>query len=85
MILSNKQYFDETLNIKLICDFFEEHQTNDELVSFAFDYLDNRQALEYLLDYTGLEDEFEEYLKTNWEDYIEEDDEEEEEEETEDE
>ena len=81
MELQNWQRFDDTLNIWLIIEFFEVYETNQELINFAFDYLENGQALEYLLDYTWLEDDFEEYVKENRDGYIEEEDEDEEDEE----
>ena len=82
MILDNGQYFDLIENYDLVADYLLNNiGYTQETIDFAFDnnWL-NEKTFQDLLDWQGyvLED-FEEYLKDNWEWYEEETEEESEE------
>ena len=82
MILDNGQYFDLIENYDLVADYLLNNLGyTQETIDFAFDnnWL-NEKTFQDLLDWQGyvLED-FEEYLKDNWEWYEEETEEESEE------
>ena len=84
MTLDNGQYFDLIDNYDLVADYLLNNLWySQETIDFAFDnnWL-NEETFQDLLDWQGyiLED-FEEYLKDNWEGYEEEQEEEEENEE----